>query len=404
MTRTEERLTDALAAVARGVPEETLPALPARGPVRHRWGRWLAPLAAAAAVALIVVLVSAVHLFSQRAPAAARASWPPRYYATVQMTGIFIRDTATGAVTAKIPNRPHGQGGSVWFAMDVAAADNGREFIAAYTTTSPRTYQQRTRLYSFHLTSAGHITGFSPVPGGPINGLLAARAIAVSPDGSKAALVLYRLNPTGPQRPAEIVVVDLRTGARGLWRGGLEHAGMALNIPSISWQPGGRGLVFLALWCTGEPVHGGYCTPGAHYAQVRTLSLGAGGGLLSQGSALLSQSPRYPDTVQALLGPGARSVIVAELRGPQGGKHGSVPRYLQVIQVPLGGGAPRVLYRAPMGGNAEVFLGSDASGRYLLLAWTSNGWLDNGVLRPLEPRYGTTIAEPPDKIMSSDAW
>ena len=412
MTRTEDRLTDALAAVARGIPEETLPPLPARSPARRRWGRWLAPLAAAASVALIVVLASAVQPFSHGTPGAEQVAGPPRYYATLELDGIFIHDTATGAVTAKIPDKTSRHGSGEQAAVGVAAADNGREFIAAYTRTEQRPhYRQKIELYSFHLTSAGHIAGLSRVRGGTITGL-AGRDIAVSPDGSKVALVLYHQpDPTKPPSSAEIMVVDLRTGARGLWQGGLERSGLSLSIPSLSWRPGGTGLVFLALWCGSEVYDGGSCEPGTHYAQVRTLPLDAGGGLLSQGNALLSQSARYPDMVQALLDPGAKSVTLVELRGHGAGKAIPVPQRLQVIRVPLGGGAPRVLYQSPTGGQmdvflGEVFLGSDASGRYLLLAGLSNGWLDHGVLRPLSPPHGPADAFFLTRAgaVVSDAW
>jgi hypothetical protein len=44
-------------------------------------------------------------------------------------------------------------------------------------------------------------------------------------------------------------------------------------------------------------------------------------------------------------------------------------------------------------GNAHVSLGSDATGRYLILAWARNGWIDHGRLRPLPPQGGVAFAE-----------
>jgi hypothetical protein len=69
-----------------------------------------------------------------------------------------------------------------------------------------------------------------------------------------------------------------------------------------------------------------------------------------------------------------------------------------VIQIPqaggrLGGGRPRLLYRGAVDGNRIVFLGSDASGRYLLLAWAQHGWIDHGRLRLLPPQGGTAFAD-----------
>jgi hypothetical protein len=405
MTNTEDRLADALAAVARGVREETLPPLPARSasPGRRRRARWLAPLAAAAGVTIIVVLAAAIPpLFSSSTPGGEQTPGLPRYYATVEQGGVFVRDTATGTVTAKIPNKSSRNGSFERYAVSVAAANGGREFVAAYTGTIPPTSQQQTELYSFHLTTAGRVTGLSLVKGGQITGLLAgagplaSKDIAVSPDGSKVALALYRPLPQPPRNPrpaAEIVVVNLRTGTHGLWQGGLQRPGLNFNIPSIAWQPSGNTLVFLARWCHSEITGTAFCQPGSNYAQVRTLRLGAGGGPLTQGNALLSQSARYPNIVQALPGPNARSLIMVILRGPDAGPI-PVPQRLQVIQVPLSGSEPpRLLYHGPTGGHIDVFLGADASGRHLLLAWQSNGWIDHGVLHPLPPQGGAAFAD-----------
>jgi hypothetical protein len=65
-----------------------------------------------------------------------------------------------------------------------------------------------------------------------------------------------------------------------------------------------------------------------------------------------------------------------------------------VIQVPLAGGQPRLRYRGAVDGYPDVFLGADASGRYLLLAWARNGWIDHGRLHALAPQ-GAAI---------TDAW
>jgi hypothetical protein len=399
MTRTEERLIDALGAVGRGVREETLPPLPAHGPAAKpgRWGRWLAPLAAAASVVLVVVVVSAVHLFSGRPGGAVG---PPRYYATVEEGGIVIRATATGAVTGKVPNQApggngYGPGGGSYgrYAASVAAADGGREFFAAFSGTVA-SHAQKTWLYSFRLTDAGRVTRLAPVRGGAFRGLLAGSDMAVSPDGSKVALTLYPLLiPSQGAKPAEVGVLDLATGTRALWTDSLRHGSLSARIPSVSWAADGRSLVFVSLWCQIGVYGSQYCTPGPHYAQVRTLRLTAGGGRLSPGRVLLADSRRYPYIIQARPGPGGRSLIVVVLTGHAVGTAYPLPPDLRVISVPLAGGRPRLLYRGAVDRHADVFLGSDASGRYLLLAWARNGWLDHGRLRPLPPQGGAAFAD-----------
>lgn len=190
------------------------------------------------------------------------------------------------------------------------------------------------------------------------------------------------------------MVIDLRTGARSFWAGGLHRAGFAQTILSISWGPGSDTLTFLSQWCQNSVVLR-YCGTGQHFAQVRALRLVPGGGRLSAGSLLLNESAQRSFMVQALLSPDGKALTIAVLGPPylETGQH--TPQDLQVSQVPLAGGRPRLLYRGAVDGHIYVFLGSDSSGRYLLLAGAANGWIDHGLLRPLPPQGG---------VVYSDAW
>jgi len=392
MTRTEERLTDALAAVGRGVKEQTLPPLPARSPAGRpgRWGRWLAPVAAAASVVLVVVVVSAAHLFSGR-PAGGRIGPPPRYYVTEESAGIQVRDTATGAVTATLP-RPFSTPNS--FANVVAAGGDGhREFVAEYTGTPPHGTVVQTRLYSFHVTGAGRVAGLALVKGGQLSQFIGGTALAVSPDGSQVATVVYHTVGMHSPRPVpQIMLINLRTGAHSLWVGGLQRRGLYLSISSISWGPGGGSLVFLGQWCDGWLRE--ICGTGPQFSQVRTLRVAPGGGRLSDGSALLSQSARYGYLAQALLSPDGKALTVVALGPAYPARGHSVSQNLRVVRVPLrGAGRERLLYRGVLGPHPSVSLSSDASGRHLLLAWARNGWIDHGRLHPLAPQDGAVFTE-----------
>jgi hypothetical protein len=127
---------------------------------------------------------------------------------------------------------------------------------------------------------------------------------------------------------------------------------------------------------------------------VRTLRLAAGGGRLSAGRVLLGESVRYPSIVQALLGPSGKALTMVVLHGPYVGKVSPQQQSFWVVQVPLtGGGRSRLLYPGRVRDQVQVFLGSDATGRYLLLSCRVNGWLDHGVLRPLAPRGGNSLVE-----------
>jgi YVTN family beta-propeller protein len=96
MTRTEERLRDALDAAGRAVRDEDLRPLPAAGETagsrRHGWQRWLAPAAAAAAV-IVIATFALVPALQHRPKASHDVSGP---VATVGAfpTGIAV-DTAT---------------------------------------------------------------------------------------------------------------------------------------------------------------------------------------------------------------------------------------------------------------------------------------------------------------------
>jgi len=399
MTRTEERLIDALGAVGRSVRQEALPPLPGHCPAAEpgRWGRWLAPLAAAASVVLVVVLVGALHLFSGRPPGGAAIGPPPRYYVSEQAMSIQVRDTATGAVTASLRRPFSGPRHFGMYANVVAAGGGGdREFVAEYTGSRPHSTVTQTRLYSFHVTGAGRVAGLALVKGGRLGHFTGGTALAVSPDGSQVAAVVYRtVGLQGPRPLPQIMVVNLRTGAHSLWAGGLQRAGLYLSIPSISWGPGGRFLVFLGQWCHAWLL-GEICGTGPHFSQVRTLRVGPGGGRLSDGSALLSQSARYAYLAQALLSPDGKALTVVAL-GPAGlAPDRSIPQNFRVVRVPLrGAGAARLLYRGVLSNDPYVFLGSDASGRHLLLSGRLNGWIDHGRLRLLASPVGGAF---------TDAW
>ena len=189
------------------------------------------------------------------------------------------------------------------------------------------------------------------------------------------------------------MVINLRTGARETWQGGLQRPGLSLSIPNVSWAPGGRWLVFLASWCENQ-TGGGFCASGAHFAQVRTLSVAASGGPLNRGSVLLAESPSYRFIVQALLTPGGGSITVAVLPGP-GPEGGTAPGLvLRIIQVPLTKQRrPALLYRTLLVNSVSVTISSDPSGRYWLLAGHSNGWISGGALRPLPPQHGYAFVD-----------
>src|SRR5262249_16868783 len=119
MTRTEERLADALAAQAAAIRPESLRPLIGRIDLScaPAW-RWLAPLAAAPAIPPVAPLLAGVGPGSSSAPSMGNM---PRYYVWPANSGaavvhLQVRSTTTGAVVARVPDPILARGaGWGWF-------------------------------------------------------------------------------------------------------------------------------------------------------------------------------------------------------------------------------------------------------------------------------------------------
>jgi hypothetical protein len=399
MTRTEERLTDALTAAVSGLHEDTL--RPLAAPAR-RDRRWLAPAAAAAAVTLVVSLAAVLTGRSPALPGpAAGTSGVPRYYADMDFHGMaVVRATATGAVTASIPvprlaDAPDG---------NITAAANGMFFVAAFAS------QSQERIYRFEVTSTGQVSGFAPVPGG---GALSSQvdAMAASPDGSRLAVA----TKGGPFGPARITVIYAATGRRTVWQGGLARRGFrGFDISSLSWTSDQQELVFTAQWCKPFEVNSQTCENsakgGRRAAEVRALNPAAGGGRLDSGRLLLRQSARYPYIASAAISPDGTTITALVLHGPvRVSSPGTVPDHLSVVQISAATGRQlRVLYQRLTGPTFVWYLSPDASARQWLLDGVDvyggdgprsqsklgfNGWIGNGRLHRLQPAGGYLAGE-----------
>ena len=417
MTRTEDRLTDALTAAARAISEDTLRPLVAP-PARRRRPAWITPLAAALGIVLVVglALAAGTRLSGSRPPGGpAGAQTPvPRYYVVEGDQGgaPVVRSTATGQVTATVPVPKRANVG----VFDVLASTRGGVFFVA--AAAPGTEGQR--LYRFRLTSSGQVSGFAPVPGGAIGRhYWAADALAVSPDGSRVAVSVgytwtgssttcggagQQACPQGTPQPDYIQVINLRTGASSFWRGGNEAA---YSVASLSWTTHGQ-LVYLGQTCADQKLSSETCTKYGRTAAVRALNPAAGGGRLGIGPVLLRQSARFPYIAQALISPDGRTITAVVLTGRMTSSHNEsdlVPPHLSVIQLSRATGQLHVLYQRYLGDiSGSTFapdvlqLSQDAAGQHWMLnggVCTSrcpqggfNGWLRGGQLVPLAPVNG----------------
>jgi hypothetical protein len=421
MSRTEDRLADALDTAARAVPEEALRQLVLPSASRRR-ATWLAPVAAALGIVLVVGLALALGSQLTRSrptsgPTGGSAA-VPRFYVVEGLQGgaPVVRSTATGKIIGTVPVPKLKPTGRV---VDdfVASARGGQYFVVA---AAPGT--QGERLYRFRLTSTGQVTGFAALPGGTLgNRNWAADAIAASPDGSRVAISFSWAGPVCGSAPGEsacphfrirpsyIDIINVATGTRSVWRGG---TGEEFIVASLSWTAHGRQLVYLGQTCAHFQPDSEICA-GVRIAQVRALNPAARGGRLDSGPVLLKQSAGLPYIAQAQISPSGSTITAVVLSGGKTSSHGhsNLPPNLAVIQVSRASGQPlRVLYQRYLGriitmgaGPNVLQLSQDSAGRHWMLSSrvcdgvscraAFNGWLRDGQLVPLPPVTGREADE-----------
>jgi hypothetical protein len=422
MTRTEERLADALGAAAGAVGEDTLHPLAIPAPGHRPPGRpgWLAPVAAAVGVALAIALAVLAGRISARHPGPTQGlpAGLPRYYVMVGRGPgrPVVRSTATGKMISMVPvpvtGNPPG--------YDVSTADGaGTFFVAAFSRG-----RQGEHLYRFRLTPAGRVTGFSVVAVGELAGRnWAADALTVSPNGSRIAVGMKyaarqprcgrdRQQVCPQRRPDYVLAINLATGARTTWRWADSPVVHSFSVDSLSWTSDDRKLVLLGQWCDVGRTNQ-TCARGSRLAQVEVLDPAAGDGGVGA-RPLLPQSASFPDIVQAQISPDGTSVTAVVLRGHAVG-YGHVPPYLSVERISVVEGTIgrllAVLYQRRLSNTADtgtapdfIALSQDATGQHLLLSGGFcgygcrggfNGWIHDGRLVPVQP---------PDDRESDQAW
>lgn len=282
MTSVEDRLRAATRAAAATVAPDSAPPLrlprePGRrpgvaGPGRRPWPRTIAPIAAAAAViGVLAASLALTHVVGPRAhsrglpagtvalSAAPRFSGAavPAYYVALEpgplsaaSTRAVVRASATAARLALIrPPRPY-------YAFDaVTAAADDRTFVLAAQPKAPPPRQVHgkwtsgptppTRFFMLRLDPASHTARLSALPFS--EGRNQVGGIALSPDGSKLAVVLGQAAP-GPQQEEAIQVITLRTRSERTWTwrpGRTRGLGtVVLGANPLSWTADGRTIAF----------------------------------------------------------------------------------------------------------------------------------------------------------------
>jgi hypothetical protein len=249
------------------------------------------------------------------------------------------------------------------------------------------------------------------VPGGTLRPGWAADALAASADGSRIAVSAFyhltHVNP-GTEQSDQVVVINTRTGAQRVWRGGSLASGHRyFRVASLSWAGDDHEVAVLGEWCRAvNPNPGGEsCPRWERLAQLRAIDPAhPGGGSVLDGRLLLRQAPRT-FLAQALVSPDGSVITAMVLRGKIVGNpyiSGIYPADLSVEQVSAATGHPLgVIYRRYLGDTSEIgpmsdalTLIADATGRNLILnggicnlhcSNGFNGWLDGRRLVPLRP-------------------
>ena len=419
----ERQLRDLMIAEAGDPPHRVTVEAVRRRVIRRRAAQaGAASLAVILAVGLGVAVSAGILRFgTSAARGAGEHAGPPRYYVTqyfdpkARKLVMAVRARASGRVTAVVGDPMPGPGSSCGQGTaGLVAADDQTFFMTCSVWRSapapsrrpglPRQFRRpgkitsiQSRIYRFHVTSAGRITGYSLVKGSTLSGW--ADNIAASADGSEVAAEVIALPRSGRmatnQVPEGIFVINTGTGSRSLWHTGyVPGANQYVDAMDISFTGNGRDLVVLGPRCrrAGALVN---CNGHADM-QVRAYSPAEAGGSLQGGQVLLQDSalkPRGTSLSNAFISPDGSAVTAVLTDCPP---HGACT--LTVARIPVGAAQqPRVLYRVHSGtrfqGIFERLFSSDPSGRYLILdagagSGRVNGWIDHGRLVPLAPANG----------------
>jgi hypothetical protein len=387
VTRTEDRLTAALESAAAAVRVETMRPLAApeqgrpgragsrwRGVTAHGHRRrvWLAALAAAASVAVIAAAVVALNSQTPSpGPVLAAAyiggSEPnvPAFFVDAGSLGLYdqalrVVSLATGAVTAT----EHAPAGTPYLTFLAEQAQTGN-WVAAFSTR-----QSRQLLYRFRITGTGMITPLTRINGITLQPQAEnLTVLALSPDGSRLALSQIPDNiPDGAAVASKIIVLNLKTGARQVWKDSLADGAYQRYITSAVWTLGGQTLVLASHMCKVD------AGTGPCFWEFRSLRTPPAGGGLRAGPVLLRQNGMGGETRAPAISPDGSSVV--EVRNAV-----SPGRAVSLVRIGLATGKQVVLHtwRAP--GRYQV--GAN-EGNFLFVArqlhsgnnWVIRGWIN----------------------------
>jgi hypothetical protein len=244
------------------------------------------------------------------------------------------------------------------------------------------------RIYRFQLTGSGRVSGYSLIPGGVL-GAHSLGGISASPDGSQLAVGEGPATVGVPSSvPDDVLVINTRTGAHAVWRGGTEVRSTA----DLTFTDNGRDLEFIGAQQCAQARSGTACE------QLRAVSPPAAGGQLDSSRVILPLSALAHSAADYINGvviePDGSTLIAAVIHSPSQ-SHSSTS--ILVTEYSTTGKQLRVLYQMRTGdGFFYRFVSSDPTGRYLLFnagpaSGTVNGRIDHGQLIRLKPANGSNV-------------
>lgn len=362
--------------------------------------RTIASVAAAVAIVLIGGAGAAVAARTADRPQAAAAGLPsgvPRYYYENGVTNSnhpvnVIRATVGGAITATV-HCPAQNNHMTITSVTPIGLHTFFMMCQSFVKSGPNPVISKSLIYGFRLTRSGRINGYFRVRGGGL-GALNAYGLTATPDGSRVA-VLVPPGSNGPSSPAEILVIDTRTGAHTLWLWPKKVPGtIYFGLDKASLTGNGKELAVLgpARCIKGKNAPKCKSTAGE---EVRAFNIAGPGGQLGQGKILLRQSAIMPLSLDyindAVISLDGSMLTLTEV----GSGRGQDSNFVEVLSVSANNSKNRrVMFRMNTGnGFSYNFFSADPFRRHFILdagptTGTKNGWIYRGRLVPLKPAPG----------------
>lgn len=366
--------------------------------------RTIAAVAAALAILLIGGAGAALAARTAGQSPVSTAGLPsgvPRYYYEQGFTNSgrgqvsVIRATASGAITATVSCPATGSPMTI---ASVAPVGTRTFFMLCQhlVRSSSGPIVTKSRIYGFRLTRSGRIRGYFPVRGGAL-GALNAYGLVTTPDGSRVAVVVPA-GSTGRSSPAEIVVIDTRTGSHALWLWQRKVLGKVyFGLNEASFTGNGKELAVLGPTNCIRGKNAPRCRSTAG-EEVRAFNVAGSGGQIGQGRILLRQSSIMPLSLDyindAVISLDGSTLTLTEVGG--GRRAGS--GFVEVLAVSAGNSKNRrVVFRMRTGnGFTYCCFSADSFRRHFILvagptSGSKNGWIDRGRLIPLKPTQGDNV-------------